>query len=91
LAVIWRAAALADVGGIIAYVAVENPVAARRIGRDLLAAGDSLAIFPRRGRPGRVAGTRELAIVSPYVIVYRVTGADDVTIVRIWHGAQDRR
>ena len=63
---------------------------AQRVGRELLLAGDSLALFPRRGRLGREPGTRELAVIVPYIIVYRVTDLDDVTIVRIWHGAQER-
>jgi plasmid stabilization system protein ParE len=29
--------------------------------------------------------------MPPYVIVYRVTDEDVVTILRIWHAAQDRR
>jgi hypothetical protein len=28
-------------------------------------AGDSLMIFPRRGRPGRQAGTREWVVLPP--------------------------
>ena len=47
-------------------------------------------MFPRRGRPGRQKDTRELIAMPPYIIVYRVTGADTVTILRIWHAAQDR-
>jgi toxin ParE1/3/4 len=81
---------LADVSRIVRYIAAENPVAARQIGRELLLAGDSLAILPRRGRPGRLAGTRELVVMPPYLIVYRVSGADAVTILRIWHAAQYR-
>lgn len=57
--------------------------------RELLLAADSLSVFPRRGRPGLLAGTREMVAVSPYILVYRVD-EDGVTILRIWHGAQDR-
>ncbi|MEO8713439.1 MAG: type II toxin-antitoxin system RelE/ParE family toxin [Acetobacteraceae bacterium] len=88
--VVWRARALADVGRIVRYIATDNPVAAARVGRELLLAGDSLVMFPRRGRPGRRAGTRELVAIRPYIIVYRVVGTDAVTILRIWHAAQDR-
>jgi len=58
--------------------------------RELILAGDSLALFPRRGRPGRAPGTRELVTVVPYVIVYEVDETDTVMILRVWHGAQDR-
>ena len=88
--VVWRAKALADVGRIVRHIAADNPVAAKRIGRELLLAGDSLVMFPRRGRPGRLAQTRELLAVPPYIIVYRVVGADAVTILRLWHAAQER-
>jgi toxin ParE1/3/4 len=90
LPVVWRARALADVSRIVRYIAVDNPVAARRLGRELLLAGDSLMMFPRRGRPGRQTGTRELVAMPPYIIVYRVTGTDTVIILRIWHAAQER-
>jgi plasmid stabilization system protein ParE len=47
-----------------------------------------LARFPASGRPGRVAGTRELVIAgTPYIVPYRVTG-DAVQIITILHGAQ---
>ncbi len=88
--VVWRTRALNDVGRIVRHIATDNPVAAARLGRELLLAGDSLAVFPRRGRPGRQPGTRELVAFFPYVIVYRVASADLVTILRVWHAAQDR-
>lgn len=62
---------------------------ARRTAQELTVAADSLASFPRRGRPGRVAGTRDLVAAWPYVTVHEV-GAEAVSILRIWHGAQDR-
>jgi plasmid stabilization system protein ParE len=37
-----------------------------------------------------VAGTRELVTLPPYIMVYRVTGTDAVSIIRVWHAAQDR-
>lgn len=64
-------------------------MAARRIARALLLAGDSLSLFPSRGRVGLEPGTRELAAVPPYVLVYEA-GDVEVTILAIWHGAQDR-
>lgn len=87
----WLAAARNDVALIARHIAEENPRAAMRITRELLLAGDSLALFPHRGRLGLAAGTRELVAVWPYLIVYEVdTEAQMVRILRIWHGAQDR-
>jgi plasmid stabilization system protein ParE len=43
-----------------------------------------------RGRPGLVAGTREV-IEHPYIIVYRVDEERrEVTVLSIVHGAKDR-
>ena len=88
--VVWRAKALTDIGRIVRYIALDNPVAAKRAGRELLLGGDSLVMFPRRGRPGRLAGIRELVVMPPYLVVYRVSGSNEVTILRVWHAAQDR-
>ena len=81
--------AKADLAKIRHYIEADSPTAAREIGRKLLAACSSLADFPHRHRLGRVAGTREVTTVWPYVIVYRVV-ADEVQILRVWHGAQNR-
>ncbi len=88
--VVWSPQAIDDVRRINNFIAAENPVAAARIARELLIAGDSLALFPRRGRPSRLTGRRELVAVYPYVIVYRILENETVDILRIWHGAQDR-
>jgi plasmid stabilization system protein ParE len=65
-------------------------VAAVRVARELVVAGDSLVMFPRRGRPGSLPGHRELVAVRPYVIVYRLLADGTVDILRVWHAAQDR-
>lgn len=89
MSVQWRRRALLDLQRIVTHIADENPVAARRVSRELLLAADSLSIFPRRGRPGLLAGTREMVAVSPYILIYSVD-EEGVTILRVWHGAQDR-
>jgi toxin ParE1/3/4 len=86
----WRPMALEDLARIVRHITEENPIAARRVGRELLLAGDSLAVFPCRGRRGRAPGTRELVSVHPYIIVYQIEAGKGVTIVRVWHGAQNR-
>jgi addiction module RelE/StbE family toxin len=90
VAVVWAPQALADVARIARHIAVDNPIAAARVARELLLAGDSLAVFPRRGRPAALPGRRELVAVRPYVIVYRIVDSDTVDILRVWHAAQDR-
>jgi plasmid stabilization system protein ParE len=87
----WLASARNDVVSIARHIATENPLAATRMAQELLLAGDSLASFPHRGRPGLAAGTRELVAVWPYLIVYRIDApSETVRIIRIWHGARDR-
>ena len=88
--VVWSTQALGDVARIAAYIAAENPIAAARVARELLLPGDSLAIFPRRGRPGSLPGRRELVAIRPYVLVYRIMPGEVVDILRVWHAAQDR-
>lgn len=90
MTVIWREDARDDITRIIRYIAGENPAAARQVARELILAGDSLAVFPRRGRRGRIPGTRELVVVRPYIVVYEVTEDGSVFILRVWHGAQHR-
>ncbi|WP_343716979.1 type II toxin-antitoxin system RelE/ParE family toxin [Inquilinus sp.] len=83
--VAWTEPARQDLERIRAYVAEFNPWAANRLAVQLLAAADSLEHFPRRGRLGIEAGTRErLALRHVYRIGTRVE------ILRIWHSAQSR-
>jgi len=54
----------------------------------LLAAVERLADLPSLGRPGRVAGTRELIVPgTPYVIPYRVRGGS-LEVIAVFHGRQ---
>ena len=90
MSVIWLEDARNDVIRITEFIAKENPAAARQVSRELVLAGDGLTLFPNRGRPGRVPGTRELVIVRPYILVYDIDADRTVFILRIWHGAQER-
>jgi toxin ParE1/3/4 len=90
----WTDPAQTDFDEIIAYIKRDNPAAAERVGRRLLTAVASLAQQPRLGRPGRVAGTRELAIPRlPYIAIYRIIEASPsiggtVEVLRVLHGAR---
>lgn len=86
--VIFAPVAIADLIAIRNYIGHFNPAAARRMALRLRGAAQSLAEFPDRGRLRR-DGARELVAVHPYVIVYDVT-PPRVTILRVWHGAQNR-
>lgn len=84
--IVWAASALKDIEAHYTYLEQVNPIAARELAIALFTAGDSLSALPLRGRVGRIAGTRELLAVSPYVIVYEVS-SDIVTLQRVWHGS----
>lgn len=88
----WSTDALADLADQIAYIAADNPSAARRvadaIGRTALALGD----MPT-GRPGRVTGTYEKSVTGlPYILAYAISragGEEAVGIVRVIHTSRD--
>lgn len=84
--IIWTDEAIGRLEAIVAYIAAFNPSAAERLGERLTEVADSLAEFSDRGReaPG---GTREMTIVWPYVVRYRVE-PERVAILRIRHGAR---
>jgi toxin ParE1/3/4 len=81
----WSEDALGDLEAIQDYLLDENPAAAARMVAVLREAAARLAQLPRRGRPGRWAGTRELVVVgTPYILPYRVRGKV-VEILRVFH------
>ncbi len=82
--------ALRDLAAVRTYISRDNPMAADRVFFDLLAACEGLRHFPRRGRPGKKRGTRELTTVWPYVIVYEIERDGTVVIEAFYHGAQNR-
>lgn len=72
-----------------AYIAADNPDAARRIGRRIRQAVLRLATFPYSGSLGSVPQTRELVVPGlPYLIVYRVR-EETVEILRVFHAARN--
>jgi toxin ParE1/3/4 len=82
--VIWTEPALDHLEAIRVYIEQFNPKAARDVAGGLKALGDSLAMFPHRGRSVRGAGFRELISTYPYVVRYYIDG-DKVVILRVRH------
>ena len=86
--IVWSPRAIDHLAHLRAYIAEDNPKAANRVAAALLDAVERLAELPNRGRPGRVAGTRELVVPgTPYVIPYRLRG-DRLEIIAVFHGRQ---
>lgn len=85
---VWSAYALADREQIFDYIEADNSNAAIAVDERIALAVQQLRRFPESGRPGRVEGTRELAIAGlPSIAVY-VVPSDRVRILRVLHGAQ---
>lgn len=83
-------AAQNDLAAAIRFLAEKSPVAALRVGNELLDVALSLALFPRRGAPvRRRPGMRKVAHRF-YLIFYQVNEASQwVEVVRIWDGRKD--
>lgn len=81
----WLRKALRNLDDEAAYIAADDPAAARLLVGRVLEAVEMLAEQPGLGRPGRVPGTRELVVLkSRYIVPYRVRG-DSVEILRVFH------
>lgn len=84
----WSRAALADLVELRAYIAQDRPEAASRVAKRILDAVNHLEQFPNMGRPGRVAGTRELVVShTPYLVPYRIR-EEVIELLRVLHGAR---
>ena len=66
----WSDEAIDDLRNLHAFIARDNPAAARKMALTIVEAVETdLPGNPRMGRPGRVNGTRELVIThTPYVV-----------------------
>ena len=88
----WSNDALADLAEQVAYIATDNPSAARRVADALDRTALALGDMPI-GRPGRVTGTYEKSVTGlPYVVAYAITqtgGAEKIAIVRVIHTSRD--
>lgn len=78
-----------DLRGIVRYIGKDNPIRAKRFGKDLRDKTKPLAQHPERGRPGRLPGIRELVAHSNYIVFYRVLAEGHIVqILRVKHAAQ---
>jgi toxin ParE1/3/4 len=87
----WRAQL--DIENIYQYIEKQNPRAATEVVARIRYAADRLGVLPYIGHVGRARGTYEWVVVGlPYIIVYEIDeAADEVAILAIFHGAQDRK
>ena len=81
----WLRTALRNLDAEAAFIAEDDPAAARLVVQRVLAAVAMLAVQPALGRPGRVPNTRELVVPKTrYIVPYRVRG-DTIEILRVFH------
>nr|WP_221188421.1 type II toxin-antitoxin system RelE/ParE family toxin [Halomonas cerina] len=84
---VWTRLASLDRKAIREYIAQDNPAAALALDELISEKAERLADHPDLGRPGRVAGTRELVAHRNYILVYDVAG-DAVRVLRVLHAAR---
>jgi toxin ParE1/3/4 len=81
----WLRTALRNLDAESAFIANDDPAAARLVVQPVLKAVAMLAAQPDLGRPGRVPHTRELVVLNTrYIVPYRVRG-NTVEVLRVFH------
>ncbi|MGI8913733.1 MAG: type II toxin-antitoxin system RelE/ParE family toxin [Chloroflexota bacterium] len=84
----WTTPALDALSALQDYLAQDSPAAADLVTKRITDSVDDLTSHPLIGRPGRVAGTRELVIPrTAHIAAYRVRGAV-IQVVAIIYQAQ---
>jgi toxin ParE1/3/4 len=84
---VWTRPASADRKEIREYIAQDNPAAALALDELISEKASRLVDHPGLGRPGRVAGTRELVAHQNYILFYDTAG-DLVRVLRVLHAAR---
>lgn len=85
---VWRRQAERDLEHVFDFVLEHDPGAAHRLCERIERRVTQLRDHPFIGRPGRVAGTRELIVAgTPYIVAYRVAGSR-IDILAVLHAAR---
>ncbi len=85
--IVWSALAKQRRLEIIRYIAQYDIDAAKKMDMLLRSSAKSLLKFPRKGKAGKVEGTRELIITPRYVMVYTVSDSV-IDIISVVHTSQ---
>lgn len=79
-----------DLESLFEYIAENDAVAAQKVSRIIRAGVDRLLQFPSYGRVGDIEGTRQFVVAgAPYIVIYEIED-EMISILRIYHTAQDR-
>jgi toxin ParE1/3/4 len=85
---VWTSAAVADIEQIFDYLLEKIPDRVTTTIERVFTSVSELRQFPRRGRPGRKEGTRELVLTQlPYLVDYEVVD-QSIRVLRVLHGAR---
>jgi toxin ParE1/3/4 len=90
--IVWSETAIGDLNEICSYIAEDNPQAASRLGRNILAHVRILASFPLIGPtyPRGAQGPLREIVYRSYRIFYDVfEDTRQVNILHVWHGARE--
>jgi addiction module RelE/StbE family toxin len=87
LNLIWEPEAEAQLDEIVDYIKPLSELAATKIANLIVDGLTRARYFPNSGRPGRVAGTREIIAHPNYIVVYQIT-PDAIDVLRILHARQ---
>ncbi|MCW4460590.1 type II toxin-antitoxin system RelE/ParE family toxin [Sphingomonas sp. BT-65] len=83
----WEADAELQLLNLLEFVGERNASAAARLKATIDEAIGRSCQFPEIGRPGRVAGTRELIVHPNYIVVYQITETA-IDVLRLLHARQ---
>ena len=84
---IWTRLAQQDRRSIRSYIAQDNPAAALALDALFSEKAARLVDHPAPGRPGRVAGTRELVAYRNYIVIYDLAD-EKLRVLRVLHAAR---
>jgi toxin ParE1/3/4 len=81
--------ALDDLTRLRAFIAKENPQAARRVSQALRGSIQLLTEQPHMGQALPAAAGARRWVAGPYVVHYVIDG-ESLTVLRVWHGREQR-
>jgi toxin ParE1/3/4 len=87
MALFWTFEAIQDREAIYDYIEADNPAAALALDELFAEQAGRLVNHPSLGRPGRLAGTRELVAHPNYMLVYDTVG-HQLRVLRVLHAAR---
>ena len=86
MTVVWSRRAIQHLIALHEHIASDSEQNAAQVATRILRSVELLQTQPNMGRPGRIAGTRELIVPdTPYVVPYRINGRR-LELIAVFHG-----